>query len=154
MTLWIDGDACPRAVREIVFRAAERVAVSAVMVANRAVRVPRSRWVRAVQVPLGFDVVDRYILREASTGDVVVTDDVPLAAALVARGVHPLSPRGEAFSADNVGERLAVRDLLQDLRDVGAVTGGPAAFRPADSRRLANALDRLLTRALRERGGA
>ncbi len=150
MTIWIDGDACPRAVREIVFRAARRVEVPAVLVANQDVRVPRSRWARAVRVAKGFDVADHHILRESAPGDVVITADVPLAAELVARGVHALSPRGEAFTEDNVGERLATRDLLQGLRDQGAVTGGPAPFGRADRQNLANALDRLLTAARRD----
>lgn len=151
MTIWIDGDACPRPVREIVFRAAERVEVEAVLVANRDVRVPRSRRIRAVRVPMGFDVADHHILREAAPRDIVVTADVPLAAALVVREVRVISPRGETFTEDNVGERLAVRDLLQGVRDAGGITGGPAPFGKADRQNLANALDRLLTAALRDR---
>ncbi len=146
MTLWIDADACPRAVREIVIRAAERVGVPAILVANRDLAVPRSRFVRAVRVAKGFDVADHHILAEADPGDVVVTSDVPLAAALVARGVHAVSHRGEAFTEDNVADRLATRNLLEGLRDLGAVTGGPPPFGPADRRRLANALDRHLRR--------
>ena len=152
MTLWIDGDACPRAVRDIVYRAAERVGVEAVLVANRDLRIPRSKWVRAVKVARGFDIADAHILRAAEPGDIVVTSDVPLAAALVARGVHAMSIRGETFTEDNVAERLAVRDLMQGLRDLGEVTGGPAPFGPADRRNLASALDRTLTRALPRRG--
>jgi uncharacterized protein YaiI (UPF0178 family) len=153
MTLWIDGDACPRAVREIVFRAAERVEVKAVLVANRALHVPRSSWIRAVQVPRSFDAADDHIRREASPGDIVVTDDIPLAATLVVRGVHAVSPRGESFDEDNIGERLAMRDLFAGLRDAGTITGGPALFGEADRRRLANALDRLLTRKRPAREG-
>jgi uncharacterized protein YaiI (UPF0178 family) len=149
MTIWIDGDACPRAAREIIFRAAERVEAPAVLVANRDQRVPRSPWIRTVRVPMGFDVADHHILREASPGDVVITDDIPLAAALVAGGVHALSPRGQGFTEDNVGERLATRDLMQGLRDLGAQTGGPAPYGRADRQNLANALDRLLTRVSR-----
>jgi uncharacterized protein YaiI (UPF0178 family) len=135
-------------VRQIVFRAAERVEVPAVLVANRDLHVPRSRWVRAVRVAKGFDVADHHILREASPGDVVITSDIPLAFELVKRNVHALSPRGEAFTEDNVGQRLAVRDLMQGLRDMGTVTAGPAPFGKADKQNLANALDRLLTSTL------
>jgi uncharacterized protein YaiI (UPF0178 family) len=149
MTLWIDGDACPRPVRRIVFRAAERVEVEAVLVANSAVAVPRSKWARSVRVPKGFDVADHHILQESSPGDIVVTADVPLAAELVAGGVHALSPRGETFTEDNIGDRLATRDLLQGLRDTGAILGGgPPAYGDADRQAFANALDRLLSRLL------
>lgn len=147
MRIWIDGDACPRAVRTIVFRAAERVEVEAVLVANQEIHVPRSRWARAVRVGSGFDVADHHILQSSAAGDVVITQDIPLAAALVANGVHAISTRGETFTDDNVAERLAVRDLLQGLRDLGQVTGGPPPFGEADKRSLASALDRLLTAA-------
>lgn len=147
MTLWIDGDACPRPVRRIVFRAAERVQVPAVLVANSGVSVPRSKWIRFVRVSKGFDVTDHHILKESSPGDVVVTSDLPLAAGLVARGVHVLSPRGETFTEDNIADRLATRDLLQELRDLGSLaTGGPRAFGDADRNAFANALDRVLAR--------
>ncbi len=149
MRIWIDGDACPRAVRTIVFRAAERVRVEAVLVANQDIQVPRSRWARAVRVGAGFDVADHHILRSSESGDVVITQDIPLAAELVAKGVHAISTRGEEFTEDNVADRLAVRDLLQGLRDAGQTTGGPPPFGEADKRSLASALDRLLTAALR-----
>lgn len=152
MTIHLDGDACPRPVKEIVFRAAERLGIEAILVANRDLRVPRGRWVRAVRVARGFDVADHHILREAVAGDLVITADIPLAAALVPRGVHVISPRGEIFTEDNIGDRLATRDLLQGLRDQGAVTGGPPPFGEADRRNLASALDRILTRQARERG--
>ena len=147
MKLWIDGDACPRAVRDIVFRAAERLRIEAIVVANREARVPRSRYIRAIRVPKGFDVADRHIVEQVVAGDVVVTQDIPLAAELVPKGVHVISPHGETFTEENVGERLAMRDLLQGLRDQGAVLGGPAPFGEADKRNLASALDRILTRA-------
>ena len=146
MKLWIDGDACPRAVREIVFRAAERLKIEAIVVANREARVPRSRYIRAIKVPKGFDVADRHIVDQVAAGDVVITQDIPLAAELVPRGAHVISPHGETFTEENVGERLAMRDLMQGLRDQGELTGGPAPFGEADKRRLASALDRILTR--------
>lgn len=149
LTIWIDGDACPRDVRKIVFRAAERVRRPAVLVANRDMAVPRSPWIRAVRVAMGFDVADSHIVRSAHPGDVAITADVPLAAELVALGVHVISPRGEVFTEDNIGDRVATRDLLQGLRDQGALMGGPAAFGDADRRRLAAALDRQLARSVR-----
>ena len=147
MKLWIDGDACPRAVREIVFRAAERLRIEAIVVANREARVPRSRYIRAIRVPKGFDVADRRIVEQVEAGDVVITQDIPLAAELVPKRVHVISPHGETFTEENVGERLAMRDLLQGLRDQGAILGGPAPFGEADKRNLASALDRILTKA-------
>lgn len=146
MKLWIDGDACPRAVSDIVFRAAERLQIETIVVANREARVPRSRFIRAVKVPKGFDVADRHIVDQVEAGDVVITQDIPLAADLVPKGVHVISTYGETFTEENVAERLATRDLLQGLRDQGAVLGGPAPFGEADKRKLANALDRILTR--------
>ncbi len=148
ITLWLDGDACPRAVRDVVFRAAERIGLPAVFVANRPVRLLRSRWVRAVQVDLGPDVADHHILREAGSKDLVVTDDIPLAAALVANGVHVISQRGATLTEENVSDRLAVRDLLQSFRDAGGVTGGPTPYGDADRRKLADALDRWLVRSI------
>lgn len=147
MKLWIDGDACPRAVREIAFRAAERLHLETIVVANREAKVPRSRFIRAVKVPKGFDVADRHIVDQVEAGDVVITQDIPLAAVLVPKGAHVISPHGETFTEENVGERLAMRDLMQGLRDQGEITGGPAPFGDADKRRLASALDRILTRS-------
>lgn len=152
MTIHIDGDGCPRPVKEIVFRAAERLGIHAVLVANRDVRVPRSRFVRAVRVARGFDVADHHILGEAVSGDVVITADIPLAAELVPRGVHVISPRGEVYDPENIADRLATRNLLQGLRDLGEVTGGPPPFGPADRRSLASALDRVLTKRAKDRG--
>lgn len=149
LTVWVDGDACPRSAREIIFRATERFELPAVLVANHDVQVPHSPCIRSVRVAKGLDVADHRILADAAEGDLVVTQDIPLAAALVARGIHAISPRGEEFTEDNVGDRLATRNLLSDLRDVGEVTGGPAPFGPPDRQRLANAIDRLLTRLLR-----
>jgi uncharacterized protein YaiI (UPF0178 family) len=152
VTLWIDGDACPAAVKRLVYRASERLGLPVRLVANQPVAVPDSPLVRFVRVKRGLDVADHHILAESEPGDVVISADIPLAAALVARGVGAISPHGEVYSEDNIGQRLAVRDLLHQLRDEGAVTGGPSAFGEADQRRFANALDRELTRRL-HRGG-
>jgi hypothetical protein len=147
--IWIDADACPAAVRDIVIRAAERLRVPAVFVANKQLGLPRSGLISSVQVGRGLDVADAYIAAHASAGDLAVTQDIPLAAALVAKGVVTLDVRGEALTADNVAERLAMRDLLQGLRDGGVETGGPASFSPQDRQRFAATFDRELSRLAR-----
>jgi uncharacterized protein YaiI (UPF0178 family) len=145
MQIWVDADACPRAIKEILFRAAERRRIVLVLVANTLLRTPPSAFVRALRVPRGFDVADRRIAELVAAGDLVVTADIPLAAAVVARGGRALDPRGVLYSEDNVQERLAVRDLMDQLRATGVETGGPAPWSPADSRAFANQLDRLLS---------
>jgi uncharacterized protein YaiI (UPF0178 family) len=150
LKLWIDGDACPRAVRRIVFRAAERLEIEAHLVANSDVAVPRSPWIRATRVPSGLDVADRHLVRESRAGDVVITADVPLAAELVRKEVTAISPRGELYDAETIGERLAMRDLMEQLRETGVVSGGPSVYGEPERRRFADALDRLLTGRIRE----
>jgi len=148
--LWIDADAAPRDVKEIVFRAARRLELETVLVANGRVPLPLGApTVRQVRVDGGPDVADRYIAEHAHPGDVAVTADVPLAAALVAKGVRVIDPRGVEYTAENVGERLSVRDFLDGLRGAGVETGGPAGFSARDKQAFAGALDRVLTRALR-----
>jgi len=144
--IWVDADACPGVVKEILFRAADRHRVVTTLVANTLMRTPPSEFVRTMQVPRGFDVADGRIVEQVEPGDLVVTADIPLAAAVVARGARALDPRGEVYSADNVAERLAVRNLMDELRSSGVSTGGPAAFSHADRQRFANQLDRLLSR--------
>jgi uncharacterized protein len=152
MKLWIDADAAPRDVKEIVFRAADRLRVNTVLVANQRVPLPPGvATVTAVRIAGGPDVADRHIADNAEPGDVAVTADVPLAAALVARGVIVIDPRGDELTADNVGERLAVRDFMDGLRGAGVDTGGPKPYGPRDRQAFAGALDRVLTRALRGR---
>lgn len=151
MIVWVDADACPGPIKEIVFRAAERLEIETVVVANHAVRVPRSRYVRALQVPPGFDVADARILEGVARGDLVVTADVPLAAQAVAAGATALNPRGTLYTPDNVGDHLASRNLMSELRSTGAVTGGPATLGKPEIQRFANELDKLLTRHARER---
>ncbi|HEY5720230.1 MAG TPA: YaiI/YqxD family protein [Gammaproteobacteria bacterium] len=145
MPIWVDADACPKPVREILFRAAERARVPLTLVANQHVRTPPSRYVRSLQVAAGFDVADNEIVRRIAPGDLVITGDIPLAAAVVDKGGHALSPRGEEFTEDNVKERLAMRDLMDQLRSTGLETGGPAALDKSDRQAFANALDRFLT---------
>jgi uncharacterized protein YaiI (UPF0178 family) len=147
--IWIDADACPRDVKELVFRAGERLQLTVLVVANKAMHTPLSPRIMMIQVAGGPDVADDHIVRESARGDLAITADIPLAARLVPRGVIVLNPRGEEYDAENIGERLSVRDFMADARDAGVVTGGPAAFGPKDKQRFANALDRALYRVTR-----
>lgn len=152
MKLWIDADAAPRDVKEIVFRAARRLEMETVLVANGRMPLPLdNRFVSAVRVEGGPDVADRYIADHAAPGDVAVTADIPLAAALVEKRVHVIDPRGDEFTPDNVAERLSVRDFMDGLRGAGVETGGARPYGPRDKQAFAGALDRVLTRALRAR---
>jgi hypothetical protein len=146
LSIWVDADACPAPVKDTLFRAANRAGLTLTLVANRLLRVPPSPHIRAVQVAHGFDAADRYIEQKVATGDLVITADIPLAAAVLARGAHALEPRGEWFSADTIHERLQMRALMSELRDSGVMSGGPSAFSPADTRAFAAALDRFLAR--------
>lgn len=150
MKLWIDADACPRDAKDLVFRAAERLAVTTVLVANSPLSLPRLTYVSTIQVKAGLNIADAYISREAVKGDVAVTADVPLAAELVRKGVIVIDPRGEEFSPDTVEERLAMRDLMQELRDTGIQTKGPRPYDARARQQFANALDRLLMAAKRK----
>ena len=149
MHIWVDADACPVAVKEILFRAAERLQISLTLVANRPLRTPPSRFVRMVQVPRGIDVADGEIAGRLERGDLVVTADIPLAAEVIARGGHALNPRGEFYTPDNIRERLALRDFLDEQRGSGVQTGGPPPLDRADLKRFADQLDRFLTRLAR-----
>ena len=146
MRIWVDADACPQVIKEILFRAAERAQVLTTLVANTPLRVPASDFIRTVRVGPGFDVADHRIVQEVQPGDLVVTADIPLAAAIIARGAHALDPRGELYSEDNVRERLAMRNLMQELRSNGTLIDGPAPFGARERRLFADHLDRLLTR--------
>lgn len=147
MTLWIDADACPRPVRDVVVRAARRRQIELILVANSAQQLPPGPGVRQVVVPSGADVADQYIIDNAQPGDLVVTADIPLAAGLVERQIVAINPRGVVYDASNVGERLAVRNLMDELRGAGlAGRGGPAPYSDRDKQAFANSLDRLLAR--------
>lgn len=146
MQIWVDADACPKAIKETLFRVAERTRTATVLVANRLLRVPPSAHIRAVQVPSGFDVADAHIVQAVEPGDLVVTADLPLAAAVIDKGALALSPRGELFSKDTIAPLLSMRDFMTGLRDAGVDTGGPAALSQADRQAFANQLDRLLAR--------
>ncbi len=146
--IWVDADACPRIIKEIIFRAAERLQVKVCLVANMDLSKAHLPLVTSVLVGEEPDAADDYIVEHASVNDLVITADIPLAARIVARGGVALDPRGELYSEDNVGDRLSQRDLMQQLRAEGLLYGGPAQFSRADRNRFASALDRLLTRML------
>ena len=146
MNIWVDADACPLAIKEILYRAAERSQVKLTLVANKLLGTPRSPWIGALQVPHGFDVADNEIAKRVEKGDLVITADIPLAAEVVAKGGHALNPRGELYTPENIRERLETRDFLAKLRETGVQTGGPAPLDNADRKRFADQLDRLLAR--------
>lgn len=147
MKIWVDADACPVAVKEILYRAANRAEVPLTLIANQMLRVPPSPWIRALQVPAGFDVADQRIAQEAEAGDIVVTADIPLAAAVITRGAIVIDPRGELLDKGNIQERLTLRNFMDQLRSSGVDTGGPSALSSADRQAFANQLDRLLAKA-------
>ncbi|ANB17398.1 YaiI/YqxD family protein [Dokdonella koreensis] len=144
MSIWVDADACPNAIKEILFRAAERAQIPVVLVANQWLRTPPSRFIRAIQVPAGLDVADSEIVQRAAPGDLVVTADIPLAARVLEKGVLALDPRGELHTADTIGQRLAMRNFMDELRGSGVDTGGPPALGARDRQAFANQLDRWL----------
>src|SRR5690606_14119292 len=147
MHIWVDADACPGVIKEILFRAAGRWQRPVTLVANQMLRAPPWPLIRAVQMHRGFDVADDYSVQHASAGDLVITGDIPLASEVLARGALVLSPRGERYDADTISERLSMRDMMEELRSAGIDTGGPAAFSQADRRAFGNALDRVLQKA-------
>ena len=146
MTIWVDADACPVVIKEILFRAADRTGTMTILVANQLLRVPPSPNIRAVQVPAGFDVADNHIAQQAQPGDIVVTADIPLAAQVVEKGALALNPRGELYTEATIREALTLRNFMSELRDSGVETGGPAAFNQRDRQAFAAQLDRLLQR--------
>jgi uncharacterized protein YaiI (UPF0178 family) len=154
MILWVDADACPVPIKEIVFRAAERAQIDTVFVANHLARVPKSRFIKAVQVASGLDIADAHIVASLSSGDLVVTADVPLAARVVAAGGFALNPRGTLYTPDNVGDHLASRDLMDGLRSIGTRTRGPDTLTKTNIQAFASELDKFLTRHVRARDGA
>jgi len=145
--IWVDADACPRVIKDILFRAAERVKVPLTLVANQPLRIPVSKYIKSLQVPAGFDVADNRIEQLLETGDLVITADIPLAAAVVEKGGTALNPRGELYTHDNVRERLAMRNLMDELRGGGLVTGGPSTISQRERMAFANQLDRWLADA-------
>ena len=146
MKIWVDADACPVVIKEIIFRAADRTGVEVTLVANQFIRVPPSRNIRFLQVAAGFDVADNEIVKRLEAGDLVITSDIPLAADAIEKGALALSPRGEMHTADNIRARLNMRDFMDTLRASGVDTGGPPAMSQADRQAFANHLDRLLAK--------
>ena len=146
MRIWIDADACPGVVKEILFRAAQRTGVQLTLVANQFLRVPAAANISMIQVAQGFDVADNEIVKRAGAGDLVITSDIPLAAEVIDKGAYALSPRGEWYSTDNIRARLNMRDFMDTLRSSGVDTGGPPALNQADRQAFANHLDSFLTR--------
>lgn len=146
MHIWVDADACPIVIKDMLFRVAERLKLPLTLVANRLLRVPPSPYIKAMQVPMGFDVADNLIVERAAAGDLVITADIPLAAALVDKGVMVLNPRGELYSAENMREKLSLRDFSEALRGTGVDISGPAAFSQGDRQAFARQLDRIMAR--------
>ena len=146
MRIWVDADACPNVIKEILFRAAERVGVELTLVANQPVATPRSKLIRSKQVSAGFDMADNWIVSNVEVGDLVITADIPLAAEVVNKNALALNPRGELYTEENIRERLTMRDIMDELRSTGVVTGGPPAISKSDRQAFANQLDRLLTK--------
>ena len=148
MKIWVDADACPGVVKEILFRAADRTGVQLTLVANQPLNTPSSPNIKSLQVPRGFDVADDEIVRRLSAGDLVITSDIPLAAEVIEKGGHALSPRGEMHTTENIGARLNMRDFLDTMRSSGVdMSGGPAAFSQKDKQAFANQLDRFLAKS-------
>jgi uncharacterized protein YaiI (UPF0178 family) len=149
-TIWVDADACPVVIKEILFRASQRTGMRLVLVANHALRVPASPQIETLQVPQGFDVADNEIVKRLCAGDLVVTSDIPLAAEVIEQGAHALNPRGERYSKENVRARLNIRDFMDTMRASGMDTGGPSAISQSERKAFAGELDRFLARAQRD----
>ncbi|MBR9910767.1 MAG: YaiI/YqxD family protein [Gammaproteobacteria bacterium] len=146
MRIWVDADATPKPVKDILFRAAQRQQVTTTLVANQSLSLPNSPYLKSVQVAAGFDIADNYIVQQCQAGDLVITADIPLAAEVVAKGAVAIDPRGEKYSRENIRQRLAMRDFMEEMRSAGQVSGGPKAFNHQDRQAFANSLDRLLSK--------
>jgi len=146
MHIWVDADACPVVIKEILYRVAERTKLPLTLVANQWLKTPPYPSIRVIQVPKGFDVADNYIVDQAVAGDLVITADIPLAAGAIEKGALALNPRGELYTRENIKQTLDMRNFMETLRNSGVETGGPAAFNQADRQNFANQLDRLLAK--------
>jgi uncharacterized protein len=144
--IWIDGDACPKVIKEVIYKASARLSIPVCLVANSQVYVPPAPHISSIQVDKGADIADQYIVEHVELQDLVVTADIPLADLVVKKGALAINPRGELYTEENISERLSMRDFMKDLRDGGVITGGPAAFGPKDKESFTNALNRLLTK--------
>lgn len=154
MKIWVDADACPRVIKEILFKASQRLKIPVTLVANKSLAKHTSALVESIVVADGFDIADDYIAEHAGADDLVITADIPLAARIVAKGGVALDPRGELYTEENVGERLSIRDLMMELRSGGLIQGGPSQFSMTDRQKFASALDRILTRMGRKKSTA
>lgn len=150
MQIWVDADACPKAVKEILFKTAIRREVQITLVANQYMSVPTSKFITTIKVSAGFDVADNEIVKLCAPGDLIITADIPLADKIVDKGATGLNPRGELYTEDNIKGILSMRNLMEELRSAGTVSGGPAAFSPKDKQNFTNQLDKFLTRNLRK----
>lgn len=148
MKIWVDADACPSVIKEILFKAAERTGLTLTLVANQTIRIPDSSCIHFVKVGAGMDVADMEIVKRLDAGDLVITADIPLAAEVIAKGGIALNPRGELYTEDDIQSRLSMRDFMDSLRNSGVDTGGPAPLRPNDRAAFANNLDRILAKAV------
>lgn len=146
MQIWVDADACPVVIKEILYRAAVRSQITLTLVANHALRVPPSPFIKTLQVAGGFDVADNFIVQQVAPGDLVITADIPLASEVINKGGHALNPRGELYTTDTIKERLTMRDFMDQMRGSGIQTGGPAALNQRDRQNFANQLDRWLVK--------
>lgn len=145
MQIWVDADACPSVIKDILYRAAQRKQIALTLVANQALRTPVSPYIRSLRVAGGFDVADHKIVELVESGDLVITADIPLAADVIKKGGYALNPRGDLYTADNIQERLTLRNFLGELRNTGVQTGGPPPLNHSDRQAFANQLDRFLT---------
>ena len=144
--IWVDADACPNVIKEILFRAANRTKIPLTLVANQYIQAPKSPFIKSIRVEKGFDEADNRIIELARPGDLVVTADIPLADGVVKKGATALNPRGELYTEDNIARRLTMRNFMEELRSTGEITGGPSAISQSDRQRFANELDRYLSR--------
>lgn len=146
MQIWVDADACPKVVKEILFRVADRAKVQVTLVANQSLSTPPSAFIKSIRVSSGFDVADNYIVQQTKKDDLIITADIPLAAEIIEKGGHALNPRGELYSIETIKQKLVMRDLMDELRGSGEVTGGPPPLNQRDRREFANQLDRFIAK--------
>jgi len=146
MKIWVDADACPKVVKEILFRVAERANIQVILVANQSLVIPPSAFIKSIRVASGFDVADNYIVQEIQKDDLLITADIPLAAEVIEKGGHALNPRGELYSIETIKQKLVMRDLMDQLRGSGEMTGGPSPLNQRDRREFANQLDRFVAK--------
>lgn len=147
MKIWVDADACPNAIKEILYRAANRVQIPLILVANQYLQTPPSPHISSIQVPSGFDVADDHIAQEVEAGDIVITADIPLAAQIVEKGAHGINPRGTLYTEQNIKQTLTMRNFMEEMRNTGQASGGPPPMDAKDKQAFANTLDKLLAKA-------